>query len=101
MSGDESVVSVEVLRQVINRALDDLQAQAGDAVSLDQDFFWAIPPDVAYNVYVQPDPEQLTIGQLSESWDNIARLHAHDEPVPPQALVWISDLLKAVAHQAS
>ncbi|MGI8311985.1 hypothetical protein [Saccharopolyspora hattusasensis] len=100
MSDDESVVSVEVLRQVLNQALDSLQARAGETVELDKDFFWAIPPDVAYDVYTQPDPEQLTVGQLSESWNNLAALHARGEQVPPYALVWIADLLKALGQQA-
>lgn len=101
MSDDESVVSVEVLRRVLNQALDNLQRQEGETVELAKDFFWAIPPEAAYDVYTQPDPEQLTVGQLSESWNNLAQLNARGEPVPPYALVWIADLVKALGHQAS
>ncbi|PKW18649.1 hypothetical protein [Saccharopolyspora spinosa] len=100
MSNDESVVSVEVLRQVLNQALDNLQQQAGETVELDKDYFWSIPPEAAYDIYTQPDPEQLTIGQLSESWNNLTQLLSRGEPVPPYALVWISDVLKALGHQA-
>ena len=64
MSDDESVVSVEVLRRVLNQALDNLQRQEGETVELAKDFFWAIPPEAAYDVYTQPDPEQLTVGQV-------------------------------------
>lgn len=99
MSDDESMVSVEVLRQVINRTLDNLQAHAGDRVELDHDFFWSVPPELTYAVYTQPQPEQLTIGQLSESWNNLARVNEADGGVPAYALVWLSEVLKALAHQ--
>ncbi|MER7079147.1 hypothetical protein SAMN02982929_03163 [Saccharopolyspora kobensis] len=100
MSDDESVVSVEVLRRVLNQALDSLQTGTGGTVELDKDFFWSIPADVAYDVYTQPNPDQLTVGQLSESWNNLVQLGARGEPVPPYALVWIADVLKALGHQA-
>lgn len=101
MSDDGSAVSVEVLRQVLNQALDNLQEQAGETVQLDKDFFWVIPPETAYDIYTQPDPEQLTVGQLSESWNNLVQLRARGESVPPYALVWITDVLKALGHQSS
>jgi len=100
MSDDESVVSVEVLRRVLNQALDNLEQQVGETVELDKDFFWSISPEAAYDIYTQPNPDQLTVGQLSESWNNLAQLLSRGEPVPPYALVWISDVLKALGHQA-
>ncbi|TWG07641.1 hypothetical protein [Saccharopolyspora dendranthemae] len=99
MNDDESVVSVEDLRQVMNRALDNLQAQVGERVELDNDFFWSVPPELAYDVYTQPQPEQLTVGQLSESWSNLARLNEAAGEVPAYALVWLADVLKALGHQ--
>lgn len=99
MSDDESVASVEVLRQMMNRALDNLQAHAGERVELDHDFFWSVPPELTYDVYTQPQSDQLTIGQLSESWSNLARLNEADGDVPAYALVWLADVLKALAHQ--
>lgn len=99
MSDDESVVSVEVLRQVMERALDNLQAQAGERVELDNDFFWSVPPELTYDVYTQPEPDQLTVGQLSESWSNLARLNEAGGAVLPYALVWLADVLKALGHQ--
>lgn len=99
MSDDESVLSVEVLRQVLNRALDNLLAQVGERVELDNDFFWSLPPELTYDVYIQPEPDQLTVGQLSEAWSNLARLNEAGGEVPPYAFVWLADVLKALGHQ--
>lgn len=96
---DDSVVSVETLRQVLNQALDGLQRKAGETVELDKDFFWSLPPEAAYDVYTPPEADQLTIGQLTESWNNLAGIHARGDTVPPYALVWIADVLKALGHQ--
>lgn len=48
MSNDESVVSVEVLRQVMNRALDDLRTRVGERAALESAFFWSVPPGLTY-----------------------------------------------------
>ena len=35
----------------------------------------SVPPELTYDVYTQPQPDQLTVGQLSESWSHLARLN--------------------------
>jgi len=57
--------------------------------------FWSIPPDALYDVY--QEPPELTIGQLTESWDNLRRL-GEDEPGFGLDLVWLSDVLRAIGH---
>ncbi|MGI8310684.1 hypothetical protein [Saccharopolyspora hattusasensis] len=92
-------MSVEVLRQVFNAALDSLQDRVGDTVELDKDFFWSIPQEAKYDNYTPPEADQLTLGQLSETWNNLVRLAEPGETVPTYALVWIGDVLKALGYQ--
>ncbi|MFR9728111.1 hypothetical protein ACL03H_02710 [Saccharopolyspora sp. MS10] len=100
MSEDDSTVSLETLRQVFNEALDNLQERAGDTVELDKDFFWSIPKEALYDPYTTPDPEQLTLGQLSSSWGTLNRMHANGDYMNNYTLVWLAEILQALGHRA-
>lgn len=99
MSNEESAVTIDTLREVVNRALDHVQEAAGDRVELDRDYFWSLPPQALYDVYTQPEPDHLTIGQVSESWASLTRLRQQSGPIPAHALVWLADVLRALGHQ--
>lgn len=53
MSNDESVVSVEVLRQVMKQALGNLRTRVGERLALESDFFWSVRHSTLRQV--QPD----------------------------------------------
>lgn len=97
MSAESSTVSVELLRKIMNRALDHVRDVGGDTIHLERDFFWSISPDELYDVYTRP--EELNIGQLTESWGNLTALQQDSEPVVAYAFVWIADVLRALGHQ--
>lgn len=97
MSAESSTVSVELLRQIMNRALDHVRDVGGDTIELEQDFFWSVPPHELYDVYIRP--EELTIGQITESWGNLTVLQQDGEPVTAYVLVWVADVLRALGHQ--
>ncbi|MEB3369715.1 hypothetical protein [Saccharopolyspora mangrovi] len=90
----------EVLREVLIRALDNLREQAGERVELNDDLFWSVPPELTYDVYAQPQPDQLTVGQLSDCWSNLVRLNQPGGEIPPYALVWLADVLRVLGRQA-
>lgn len=93
--------STTALNSAYHHALDNLHALVGERVTLDNDFFWSVPPELTYDVYTHPEPDQLTVGQLSESWRNLPRLNEAGGDVPAYASVWLADVLKALALQAS
>lgn len=100
MSEDDSTVSLETLRQVFNEALDNLEERVGHTVELDEDFFWSIPREALYDPYATPDPEQLTLGQLTSSWDSLKRMHANGDHMNEYTLVWIAEILQALGQRA-
>ncbi|MFE4977226.1 hypothetical protein ACFRAR_34610 [Kitasatospora sp. NPDC056651] len=71
-------------------------ATAGGAVALDKDYFWSVPPDEQYDVTRRPD--DLTIGQLSESWQHLRDLLADEDRVLGYHLVWLADVLRAIGQ---
>ncbi|MBA8823780.1 putative membrane protein [Saccharopolyspora lacisalsi] len=101
MSDNHSVVLVEELRQVFNEALDSLREWTGDTVGLGEDFFWSIQPEATYDLYTPPEADQLALGRLSVSWDNLVRVRASGGGVPACALVWIAEILRVLGYRAS
>jgi hypothetical protein len=48
---------------------------------------------------VTREPNPLTIGQLSESFENIESIASDPEAAISFGLVWLADVLRAVGHQ--
>jgi hypothetical protein len=97
MPDDPMLVSVADLRRSVDVLLRRVEATAGDAVSLNWDCFWSVPPGALYDVAEQP--QELTIGQLSESWQHSRDLLADEDRALSHHLVWLADVLRAIGHQ--
>ncbi|MFF2075039.1 hypothetical protein ACFVXG_09785 [Kitasatospora sp. NPDC058162] len=67
---------------------------AGGDVALANDLFWAVPPRAMYDV--TSEPGELTIGQVSESWDHLRDLLADQDRAVGHHLVWLADVLRAI-----
>jgi hypothetical protein len=65
-------VTVSELRQVTNVLLRHLEETGHGEVELDADFYWNIPKERLYDPYVQP--AKLTLGQLSDEWNELTRI---------------------------
>ncbi|MFR9727900.1 hypothetical protein ACL03H_01640 [Saccharopolyspora sp. MS10] len=99
MRDDDCSVSLETLRQVFNEALDNLGERVGDVVELDDDFFWSIAREARYAPYSVPAPEQLTLGQLTSSWNTLKRMHATGEHMNEHTLVWVAEIIQALGQR--
>ncbi|MFE7530903.1 hypothetical protein ACFU7Y_35095 [Kitasatospora sp. NPDC057542] len=97
MTGEPLSVPLAELRRSFDVLLCHVEAAAaGDTVALDEDYFWSIPPDKLYDVTREPD--DLTIGQLSESWQHLRDLLADPDRALSYHLTWLADVLRAIAH---
>lgn len=87
------VVDLATLRAVVSGLLDHLEASEAGEVLLDHDMFWSMDVSEMFNVYSRPD--NLTIGQLSESWASLLRMIDEDRPLM-YGLVWLADVLRVI-----
>ncbi|GAA0433035.1 hypothetical protein [Streptomyces luteireticuli] len=94
MSARPVQIRFDQLRRSFDAALRHAEAVHGDAVTLDEDYFWSVPPDQLYDV--RQEPTELTIGQLSECLDHLDGLAAEPEDAVGHHLVWLAEVLKAV-----
>jgi hypothetical protein len=92
-------VPLDRLRAVVELVLAHLAETEGDAVGLERDHFWSIPAEKIYDVYKEPDG--LTIGQLSESWQHLEQVLDGKSDALNYHLVWLADVLRAIGQEVS
>ncbi|MFV0460668.1 MAG: hypothetical protein ACK5MT_18070 [Actinomycetales bacterium] len=89
-------IPVETLRRSAGLLLDHLETSGGPIIALDKDMFWAIPAEHRGNVYAEPT--EFTVGQVTESFQNITRIVQDPSTATSYALVWLADLLRAAGE---
>lgn len=87
-------VSVADLRQVFEALAAHIEAVAGTEIGLSTDMFWSIPPTDLFDVH--REPRELTIGQISESWDNLLAIREDPSSALSFGLVWMADVIRAI-----
>ncbi len=95
---ERTVVDLAALRAAIAALLDHLSELEGSEVFLEHDMFWSISSPGIFNMYERP--EDLLIGQLSESWDNVRRMVDDDRPLA-YGLVWLADVLRGIGMEVA
>lgn len=88
------VIPLADLRLLFESLMAHVHEVSGPEIRLENDMFWAIPSDSLYDVY--NEPKDLTIGQLSESWEFLVALLAAPSANISYGLVWLADVLRAI-----
>ena len=97
MTSDALQIDLTELRSAIDTVIRHIEAAEGTHVQLPVDYFWSVPSPDLYDVERNPP---LTIGQISESWDNLRReRNGNDDMTIGFAAVWLSDVLRAIGHE--
>lgn len=95
MDGDLTV-RLPRLRKAFELVAEYLAKAEGDTLSLGHDYFWSIPAGELYDVYNRP--ANLTVGQLSESWQHIEDVLDGKTDLLGYHLIWLSDVLRAIGQ---
>ncbi|WP_350280486.1 hypothetical protein [Kribbella sp. HUAS MG21] len=88
------VVRIADLRRALSRVLDATEALLGPEVALHADYYWHLPVDAAFDVYTEP--QNLTMGQLS---DDFGAVPDPSDGVPenaPHDLMHVAGILRAL-----
>ena len=91
-------VDLAELRRAVDRVLEHIEDVSGGTVSISADYFWSVAEPDLYDPTSSPE---LTIGQLSESWNNLKRERDREGDTIAFAAVWLGDVLKAIGHHTS
>jgi hypothetical protein len=77
--------------------LSKLRAEVGEDVVVSKDFYWDIPQEEIYNPY--EEPKNLTLGQLSDEYDEILRLKRTGDDAMAYDLKRLSAILRILYHE--
>ncbi|MFF0344348.1 hypothetical protein [Kribbella sp. NPDC004875] len=91
---DQIQIPIAVLESVAQVLLAHARELEGEVVSVDKDYYWAIPTEQLYDVI--HEPSDLTIGQLSECLERIDAIASDPASVTSYGLVWLAELMRAV-----
>lgn len=92
----DNTISVDQIRHTLLALLDHLKAAYGDTIELESDYFWSIPDNAKFDVYTKPG--ELTVGQVSEVIEHLAKLAQPGQDVATYQLRWLAQLFDAIAH---
>ncbi|MFI6999056.1 hypothetical protein [Nocardia sp. NPDC050175] len=93
------VMTYGQLIDAFNVLIDHVRRMSPDGnVSINDDYFWSVPVAEMNNVY--SDPPGLTVGQISESWSNVAAMIANEDIVS-YGLIWLADVLRAIGKETN
>jgi hypothetical protein len=90
-------VQAEDLKRVLGVLLD--HAAKDGVLRIPDEAFWSVPAPAVYDVY--HDPSDLTIGMVSESWENLAAIIRDPDRAIDYGLVWLAEVLRAAGDGAS
>jgi hypothetical protein len=88
-------INIDELQLILSQLLSRLKEIKGTDIELNNDFYWDIPSEELYNPY--QEPKELTLGKLSDDWQEIKRLTDNQLDAIPYDLKRISNILKALS----
>lgn len=89
-------IRLSELRRAANALFDHLEQTGRTEFEVSEDFYWNIPEKHLYSVYTPPPESELTVGQLSDDWNEVMKIASGQRPPMAYGLVWLSSLLRIV-----
>lgn len=90
------IINKEELRTITEKLFLHLDELNIDSIEVSQDYYWYISEAEIYNPYVQP--ENLTLGQLTDDWQELKKLLA-EKDIIGYNFVWLATILRAVGEK--
>ena len=91
-------VSTDELRSAALVLLRHLDESGQKEFEIAEDFYWDVPAEKRYSPY--DEPKELTIGQLSDDWSEVARMAGGNREPVAYGLVWLAAVLRRVGEKA-
>ncbi|WP_309617844.1 hypothetical protein [Salinibacterium sp.] len=89
-------ISFDELRAAMSAVLDHLEAASGATLEISEDYFWSATATAGAEFDPSRIPEP-TIGQYSETWNNLAReRQGNRDSTIDYSAVWLGQILSGV-----
>lgn len=91
-------VKVAELRAMADRLFTHLEETGRGEFDVPEDYYWSIEKDEVYDPL--KDPKNITMGQLSDDWNELNEILRGESPPIGYALVWLSSILRIVGEKS-
>jgi len=91
-------IEVADLRKMFEVLAEHLEETGQASVEIPWDFYWEVSREERYDPY--SEPKQLSLGQLSDDWNELLKIRDGEMPSVGHALVWLSSILRSVGEAA-
>ena len=90
-------VKLETLEKVVHAIFEHMRDLGVEEVELEKDYYWHIPFEQKYDVYNQPT--DLTIGQLTDDWQDIVNIAGDSSNILCVHLRDVSAILRYIGEK--
>ncbi len=91
------IINISDLRKITNLLLTRLEEEGHTSVEISQDYYWDIAKEKRFNPY--EEPKELTLGQLTDDWNEINNILKKQNPPISYALVWVAAILRVIGEE--
>ena len=94
-------IDIEDIRSAINRVLDHLVVGGTKEIDIEENFYWQLLGEQAFDMNLTKEQIELAIGSLSDDWEFTKSLLNKDATPVPYQLTEIEPLIYAIGHIAA
>lgn len=85
----------------VRRAFELLMAHTEEMIpsqefELDKEYYWNVPQDKRYDQHDKPT--DLTMGQLTDDWNEVRQISSGERDAIGYGLVWLSTILRRIGE---
>lgn len=92
------LIKTDDLRKAVAVMLSHLDETGQNSVEIEDDYYWVIPQKECYNPYSTPTATNLTLGQLSDDWNEISSIISGQREPIGYSLVWLAAIIRRVGE---
>jgi len=89
-------IDIIKLEEITQQLFSKLKENKGKEIDLKNDYYWFINGDELFNVY--EDPQNISIGQLSDDLKELMRTNFSEEAIPYD-IIRLASILKAIVTE--
>ena len=89
-------ITVDNLRRVSAALFDRLEARGYETIDVPHDYYWDIDRVQRHNL--DAEPENLSVGQLTEDWWNLEEMLRDESLCAAYGLTWLAAVLREIGE---
>jgi hypothetical protein len=89
-------INTTELRQAFEIFMSHLDECGQSNIQIEEDYYWNIPWDSRYDPLEKPT--DLTMGQLTDDWNEVQRIARGERDAIGYGLVWLSTILRRIGE---